>query len=102
MHAGGLLGSALGAGADWGTIVGGAAAGATVSAILVRWVWKRFVNAVIEAIRRIEQQVTPNGGSQPNSIGTRIQALETEVTDTKRLVLEVLSKTGYIQGGKEP
>lgn len=87
-----MLGSALGAGADWGTIVGGAAAGGTVSAILARWVWKRFVSAVIAAIHRIEAQVTPNGGTEPNTIGTRIRALETEIADTKRLVLEVLAK----------
>ena len=79
--------STLNTGADWGTIIAGGTAGFTASVMVIRWVWRRFVNGVIASIRRIEDKVTSNGGSQPESVGTRVQVIEQEIADLKRILI---------------
>ena len=79
--------SDLSAGAEVGTIIAGGTAGFTASVVAIRWVWRHFVNGVIAAIRRIEDKVTSNGGSHPESVGTRVQVIEQEIADLKRILI---------------
>ena len=56
---------------EWVSVVSGVAAGATATATLGRWIWRRLVNSVADALERLRADVSRQ--SVPPEIIAEIQ-----------------------------
>lgn len=86
--------STLGDAGQIGTATAGFVAGSGFAWAVARWLWRRFVNAVLEAVHRVERKVTPNGGSDPESLGTRVAVLEGQIRTMTSTLSAVATRLG--------
>lgn len=56
--------------------------------------FNHLVREVSHSLGRIETKVTPDGGSKPESLGTRVATMDSQLAELLALVLEDKSKTG--------